>query len=160
MAFGRPRPVRRNRRGDLELNLPAPARQLLGQLCAELRELMGTDDPSLRRLFPTAYLEDAEREAEYQILARSELMDHRVAALERIEATIDERVLGDEDVAAWMHGIKQLRLVLGTRLGVSEDELPEPPPPDHPDALTWANAWAAYEYLSALLDAFVEAEAI
>jgi len=158
MPFGRPRPVRRNRRGELELNLPSPARQLLAQLCAELRELMSTDDPSLRRLFPTAYLEDPDRDAEYQILARSELLDNRLAALARIEQTVEARVLADEDVGAWMHGINQLRLVLGTRLGVSEDELPEPLPDDHPDAMTWANAWTAYEYLSALLDAFVEAE--
>ena len=69
MAFGRPRPVRRNRRGELELNLPEAARQVLGQLCGELRELLGTDDPSLRRLFPTAYLEDPERDAELVALA-------------------------------------------------------------------------------------------
>lgn len=158
MVFGRPRPVRRNRRGELELHLPEPARQVLAQLCSELRELLGTDDPSLRRLFPTAYLEDPERDAEYQILARSELVDRRLAALSRIEETVGAKVLSDEDALAWMHGINQLRLVLGTKLGVSEDELPEPPPDDHPDALAWANAWAAYEYLSALLDAFVDAE--
>ncbi|MPY95090.1 MAG: DUF2017 family protein [Acidimicrobiia bacterium] len=158
MAFGRPRPVQRNRRGELELHLPSGARQVLAQLCAELRELLGTDDPSLRRLFPTAYADDAERDAEYQILARSELVDRRLAALSRIEETVEARTLEEDDVAAWMHGINQLRLVLGTRLGVSEDELPETPPLDHPDAATWANAWAAYEFLSALLDAFVEAE--
>ena len=158
MPFGRPRPVRRNRRGELELNLPSPARQLLAQLCSDLRELMVTDDPSLRRLFPTAYLQDPERDAEYQILARSELVDKRLAALVRIEQTVEARVLSDEDVGAWMHGINQLRLVLGTRLEVSEDDDPEELPEDHPDAVAWANAWAAYNYLSALLDAFVEAE--
>jgi len=157
MVFGRPRPVRRNRRGEIELHLPGEARQVLAQLCQELRELLTTDDPSLRRLFPTAYLLDPDRDAEYQILARSELMDRRMAALERMEQTVDAEVLDEEDVAAWMHGINQLRLVLGTRLGVSEDELPEPPDPDDPDAMAWANAYAAYDYLSALLDAFVEA---
>lgn len=160
MPFGRPKPVRRNRRGELEVNLPGPARQVLAHLCADLRELMVTDDPALRRLFPTAYLEDPDKDAEYQILARSELLDNRLAALARIEATIEDRTLGEEDARAWMHGINQLRLVLGTRLGVSEDEGPEIPPPDHPDAEAWANAWAAYEYLSALLDAFVEAQAL
>ena len=158
MAFGRSRPVRRNRRGQLELNLPEPARRLLGQLCAELRQLLPGDDPSLARLFPPAYSDDEGREAEYQILARSELTDRRIAALEVIERTVDARTLEEDEAMAWMHGINQLRLVLGTRLGVSEDELPEIPPADHPDAESWANTWALYEYLSVLLDAFVQAD--
>ncbi len=158
MAFGRSRPVRRNRRGQIELNIPDPARQVLAQLCRELRLMLGTDDPSLARLFPTAYTDDADREAEYQILARSELGDRRLEVLEIIERTIDARTLEEDEVKAWMHGINQLRLVLGTQLGVSEDEFPDIPEGDGPDAATWANGWAAYEYLSALLDAFVTAE--
>ena len=158
MPLGRSRPVRRNRKGQIELNLPDPARRVLAQLCRELRGMLGTDDPALARLFPTAYTDDADREAEYQILARSELADRRLEVLEVIERTIDARTLDEGEVRAWMHGINQLRLVLGTQLGVSEDDLVEPPTVGGPEAEAWANAWAAYEYLSALLDAFVNAE--
>src|SRR3954462_6036773 len=82
MVFRTPKLVKRTRHG-IELQLGAEEPQLLGGLVAEMRELLRTDDdPSLRRLYPTAYPDDPEREAEYQILARTELADHRQQVLD------------------------------------------------------------------------------
>jgi len=150
MAFRTPKLVKRTRHG-IELQLSPEERQLLGGLVAELRELLGTDDPSLRRLYPTAYLDDPARDAEYQILARSELADRRVEALDVMEASVDAKVLDPDQVNAWMQAVNQIRLVLGTRLDVDEDE-PEfdPVAPDAP-------ARAVYAYLAMLLDQFVDA---
>jgi hypothetical protein len=150
MVFRTPKLVKRTRHG-IELQLSAEERQLLAVLMAEMRELLGTDDPSLRRLYPTAYLDDPERDAEYQILARAELSDRRQHALDVVEASVDAKLLDADQVNAWMQTINQIRLVLGTRLDVDEDE-PEFDP-DSEDAA----ARAVYAYLAMLLDQFVDA---
>ena len=151
MVFRTPKLVKRTRHG-IELQLGAEERQLLGGLVAEMRELLRTDDdPSIRRLYPTAYPDDPEREAEYQLLARTELVDHRQQVLDAMEASLGAKLLDDDQVNAWVQGINQIRLVLGTRLDVDEDE-PEfdPEAPDAP-------ARAVYAYLAMLLDQFVDA---
>jgi hypothetical protein len=152
VVFRTPKLVKRTRHG-IELQLGAEERQLLTGLVAEMRELLGTDDPSLRRLYPTAYLDDPERDAEYQILARAELADRRLHALDVVEATVNAKVLDPDQVNAWMQAVNQIRLVLGTRLDVDEDEPDfDPESPDAP-------ARAVYAYLALLLDQFVDAVA-
>ena len=150
VIFRNPRLVKRTRSG-VELHLPDEARQLLVGLIGEMRQLLGTDDPSLRRLFPTAYQDDPERDAEYQILARSELLDRRHQSLDTMEQTVGAKQLSADQVAAWMQGVNQIRLVLGTRLDLDEDD--DQFDPDDPDA----GARAVYAYLGLLLDQFVDA---
>jgi hypothetical protein len=150
VIFRTPRLVKRTRSG-VELHLPDEARQLLASLIAEMRELLGSDDPSLRRLFPTAYQDDPDRDAEYQILARSELLDRRHQLLDTMEETVGAKQLSAEQVAAWMQGVNQIRLVLGTRLDLDEDD--DQFDPEDPDA----PARAVYAYLGLLLDQFVDA---
>lgn len=150
MIFRTPRLVKRSR-SAVELHLPDEARHLLAGLIAEMRELLDTDDPSLRRLYPTAYHDDPQRDAEYQILARSELTDRRHQCLDTMEETVGAKALSPEQVAAWMQGVNQIRLVLGTRLDLDEDD--DGFDPDDPDA----PARAVYAYLGLLLDQFVEA---
>src|SRR5690606_31751849 len=104
------------------------------------------------RLFPPAYPDDPERDAGYQVLTRDELLEHRLAALDVVESTLDGK--GDLDEAAmtaWMGTLNSLRLVLGTRLDVDE-ELPQL---DDDDPL--APAYAVYEYLGWLLSQVVDA---
>ena len=62
------RRISRTRHGTYALRLPGPERDLLASLVDQLRELLEvtTDDPSVRRLFPTAYHDDPERDREYQ----------------------------------------------------------------------------------------------
>lgn len=153
MAFRTPRLVRRSRHG-VELHLSSDERRLVSTLIGEMRDLLGTDDPSLRRLFPTAYHEDPDRDAEYQILARNELLDRRLHALDAIEASLDAKSLTPDQVSAWMQGVNQIRLVLGTRLEMTEDD--DEFDPDAPDA----PARAVYAYLGFLLDQFVDAAGV
>ena len=147
------RRIRRTRQGTYALKLPTEERRLLASLAEQLRELLAvtTDDPSVRRLFPTAYNEDAERDQEYQLLARDELLEHRLAALEVVEQTVEGDELDEAQLTAWLTSLNDLRLVLGTRLDVSEDD--EPVDEDDPDA----PVYAVYGYLSLLLGDVVEA---
>lgn len=113
------RPLGRDR---YRLNLPGGLRELLPLVAQDLDRLLDTDDPSLRRLFPTAYADDADRDAEYQLLAHDRLVDRRRDAIAELVATADADELTGEQLLAWMMVINDLRLVLGTRLDVSEDE--------------------------------------
>ena len=105
----------------------------------------------MRRLFPTAYHDDPDRDREYQQLVRDELLERRLAALATVEATARADEVTQEELTAWLTSLNDLRLVLGTRLDVSEDQaaLDE----DDPDA----PAMAVYGYLSVLLGDVVDA---
>jgi hypothetical protein len=153
MALFRRRRVHRTRQGTYEVHLPEPEQTLLVSLVDQLRELLleSTDDPSVRRLFPTAYNEDPERDREYQQLVRDELLERRLAALATVEATVALPELDEQQLSAWLAGLNDLRLVLGTRLDVSE--APITVAADDPDA----PAYAVYEYLGFLLSEVVDA---
>jgi hypothetical protein len=150
------RPQRRvgaRRDGRYDVALPENERALLRDLAGQLREVLAatTDDPSVRRLFPTAYPDDAERDREYQVLVRDELLSRRLAALDTVESTAGATELDEEQISAWMGALNDLRLVLGTRLDVDE-QLPELDPED-----PLAPAYAVYEYLGFLLSEVVDA---
>jgi hypothetical protein len=147
------RRVSRTKHGTYALRLPGPERELLADLVDQLRELLvvTTDDPSVRRLFPTAYHEDPERDREYQQLVRDELLERRLSALAVVEATAQADELDEDQLSGWLTSLNDLRLVLGTRLDVTEEqaEISEA----HPDA----PAMAVYGYLSVLLGDVVDA---
>jgi hypothetical protein len=147
------RRVSRTKAGTYALRLPGPERELLADLVDQLRELLvvTTDDPSVRRLFPTAYHEDPERDREYQQLVRDELLERRLAALTTVEETAAADELDEDQLTAWLTALNDLRLVLGTRLDVSEDQ--EDMAEDDPDA----PVMAVYGYLSVLLGDVVDA---
>jgi hypothetical protein len=147
------RRISRTRSGSFRVRLPGPERELLVSLAEQLRTVLAvsTDDPMVRRLFPTAYHDDPERDHEYQALVRDELLDRRLATLEALEASAEAEELDEEGLSVWMAAINDLRLVLGTRLDVSND----PDRVDLDDPM--APAMAAYEYLGFLLHEVVEA---
>jgi hypothetical protein len=152
LGFGRR--VRRTGPDRFALKLPDDERAILRNVVPQLQELLGGDlaDPALRRLFPTAYADDPEKDREYHALVRDELADRRRASIELVLATVDARELTEEQLTAWMHAVNDLRLVLGTRLDVSEDTDPEPDPADPEAALV-----VLYGYLGYLLDSIVTA---
>jgi Domain of unknown function (DUF2017) len=152
MVFDRDR-VKRTGRGRYQIRLRASEQVLMADLVSMLREqlLASTDDPSVRRLFPPAYPDDPERDAGYQVLTRDELLEHKLAALDTVEATLDGGELDEAAMTAWMTTLNSLRLVLGTRLDARE----EPPQLDEDDPL--APAYAVYEVLGWVLSQVVDA---
>jgi len=148
-----PRRIRRERDGSIGLHLPAEEREVLRALPGQLRELLGTDDPTLVRLFPPAYADDAEADDEYAGMMRGELLEGRLAALRIVEATVDAERLDEEQLHAWLDALESLRLVLGTQLDVTEETYAHDPDPADP----LAPALALYGYLSWLQEQAVEA---
>jgi len=145
--------IRRTRRGDFELRLPKAERELLRSLPAQLRGLIEDADPSTRRLFPPGYADDPERQAEYERLVRDDLLAQRRAAIAVVEETIDASRLDEEQLLAWLGSLNDLRLVLGTRLGIEVetdgDEVAESDP-------RYA-AFELYHYLGWLVSQAVDA---
>jgi len=140
------RSVKRLRSGRYQLRLSPDERDVLRTLPGQLRALVSGDDPSVRRLFPPAYLEDAAAEAEYRRLMREDLIERRRASLDIMAATIDATDLDEEQLTAWLAALNDLRLVFGTQLDVSEDELRLDTP-----------AHALYYYLGYLQEEIVSA---
>ena len=114
------------RDGTIELQLDPVVCDVVGRICAELRESLaeGVDDPSMRRLFPTAYTDAPERERAYAELVRDDLVGSRLLALDTVAATIDDDRITTEQAEQWMAALNAVRLTLGTRLDVSEDRDP------------------------------------
>lgn len=148
------RQIRRTRDGSYQLRLSSPERELLRALPAELELLLdASEDPDLRRLFPAAY-EDDEAQDEYARLVGGELLDGRRRSLATIRETVGRDRLTAEQAESWLTGLTALRLVLGTRLDVRDDDPPSFDPSD-----PRAHEWAVYFYLSWLQEQLVEAMA-
>jgi len=143
-------PFRRRRNGRFTVNLSLEERGLISDLVEQLRGLLRTDSPALRRLFPPPYGDDEERNAGYSVLAGSELIENRLAALDLVSSTLEADDLSEDEVETWMRCINDIRLVLGTVLDV--DEGGAAPAGDDPRA----PMFGAYEYLGMLLERIVQ----
>jgi hypothetical protein len=146
----RRRRVKRTRAGTYRIELPAEERDLLRHLLPQLRELVTAppEDPRVRRLFPTAFPDDADKEAEYRRFMHDELVASRTSAIDAVEASLDARELDGAQAAAWMTSLNSVRLVLGTMLDVSEETDVAMVADEDPDV----QAYALYAYLSLLLE--------
>jgi hypothetical protein len=150
-----PSAIQRTREGDYRLRLSDTERELLRRLPNELLALLAADpdDPSLERLRPSAYEDDAEAEGEYRRLMDGELQEGRRAALRVLAETATRDRLTPEELDAWLRALTDLRLVLGTRLDVTEDTYAREIDPGEPDA----HELAVFAYLSWLQEQAVEA---
>jgi hypothetical protein len=139
-----------------ELRLDERERALIRQILGDMRALLmlDADDPRVRRLYPSAYADDQEKEDEYRRLTHEELRSARLANVDTLEASIEAESLSEEQLTAWMQAINSLRLVLGTLLDIDDDDQELSFDPDDPEARTQA----LYGYLGGLLDEIVDAQ--
>jgi hypothetical protein len=149
----------RRRDGSLDVTLEPTELDLVRDLPEQLRALYegATDDPARERLFPRAYLDPTEEQAEqeWQEVVHPDLLAGRLEALDRLTATLEgaergrrDRVvvhLEADDVPAWLAVLNDARLALGTRLGVTDDADLGPVSPDDPNAaVVAAYGWLTY----------------
>ncbi len=149
------RPRRRIRAIDADhyrLQLPAEEREVLRALPGQLRELLDTDDASLVRLRPPAY-DEPDADAEFDRLVGAEITTGRLHALRVLEETADAQILDAKQLDAWLRALNDLRLVLGTRLRITEESYADEFPYDDPRA----PELALYQYLSWLQEQAVDA---
>lgn len=147
------RRIRRNRRGEFEIRIPDAERTVLRQLAGELREMLPGEDASLQRLFPPAYTDDVAANDEYARLMRDDLLAEHAAAIDEFERTLDARKVTEDELVAWMGAVNDLRLVLGTRLDVTEEMYEREIDENAPNA----RMMAVYHYLGWLEEQIVVA---
>ncbi len=113
-----------NRDGQISVRLDDTMRALIKQVAEELREVLLVEDPELtRRLYPTAYPDDDEAEDDYQEVVHDQLLMQRLDGIDQLQATIDDEEISVDTADAWMNTINQIRLVLGTKLDVGEEQV-------------------------------------
>jgi hypothetical protein len=128
------------------------------------------DDPVLARLFPTAYPHDEEAAAEFRRFTEGTLRDNKASAAVLLIETLEEaglpEALGEEEITVdveldhelaltWMKSLTDVRLALGTRLGVEQDdeELWLAVPDDDPRA----HVYDIYQWVGYLQETLVAA---
>jgi hypothetical protein len=150
-------PVKRTRRGDFELRLSPDERTILRGLPDQLRNLIEnedpTSDPAMARLYPPAYEDDPIRNLEFERMAGDDLTSQRLSSINAMEGSIDADLLNEEQLLSWLGVLNDLRLVLGTRLEITEETTEE----DFAAGDPLASTFALYGYLTWLVDAIVRA---
>ena len=156
----------KRRRGAVTADLDAGEAGLLAALAEDLLGLLGEgeqahedplaamvglssgplplpEDPALARLLPDAYADDDHAAAEFRRFTEHDLRAGKRADAGTVLATLapllgqgGRLVLDRDQVDAWLGTLNDLRLVLGTRLEVTEDTPLEVPDDDpHAQAL-------------------------
>lgn len=154
-------PVMRAAGGRVVVRLEESERRILASLVAELRSEL--EDPasaapegSLGRLYPPAFPDEPEAEAGYRKLVQPGLVDGRLQQVAAVEASLDAGELDGAQAAAWLGVLNDLRLALGSRLGIEDDRSvvggTGPADGDDPDAMRRA----VFLYLGWLVECFVD----
>ncbi len=164
---------KRNRRGELVARLRPEEVELLRRLPDELQPVLdappepdvaGEGDAIRQRLFPRAYLDPTEEQAEHdwQSAVHPELVRTKLEALSLLTTTLDratttrgrvEVVLSPEESEAWLGVLNDARLALGVALGVTEDLDYGKIRPDDPAAV----GYSVYGWLTSLQGQLVDA---
>ena len=151
------------RRGDvLVARLVDAEASIVGLLLDQLEQLLAADpddsggDPVVERLLPPGHRSDPEIAADYRDLTEAALRGGKADDLAIVRATLPpeggEVRLDDDQARAWLRTTNDLRLALGTRLGVTADtEPPEDPTEEEGSQL------AVYYWLTAVQGSLVDA---
>ena len=100
-------------------------RQCVAELAALLADHPDPDDPAVERLFPDVYPEDPEAAAEFRRFTEADLkaakLDQAKTVLSDLLEAGGEIRLVDEQADLWLRALTDVRLALGTRLGVQDE---------------------------------------
>ncbi|HSA51501.1 MAG TPA: DUF2017 domain-containing protein [Yinghuangia sp.] len=118
------------------------------------------DDPVLARLLPDAYRDDPDAASEFRRYTENDLRLRKCDNARTVRADIAASapeghiVLDDRRIQAWLGALNDLRLALGTDLGVGEDvdDFADNLEPDDPRF----TSLVIYRWLGALLESLVE----
>lgn len=166
----------RRTRAGIELRLPRLEAALLIELVGQIESLLEPppvedplealvglrdtappppDDPAIARLLPDPYPDDPMASGDFRRRRTDDLLARKRDAARRVLSAVPapgRALLLDEEAAqAWLTTLNDLRLVLGTRLGLTDDdstaELEHLDPDDSRRPLV-----AVYAFLTELLD--------
>lgn len=109
------------------------------------------EDPALLRLLPDAFTDDDEAAGEFRRFTERDLRAAKVRHAEGVAADLVGEsgviVISGESIPAWLGFLNDGRLVLGSRLGITDDnhdELARLPESDPRAALVGLYGWLTY----------------
>ena len=153
-------PIERTDDG-IALRIPADERSLLLRLLDELSQILhaqASDDDTVEssitaRLNPSVY-DDAERSEEYHRLMADELLSSRMNAIDTVRQALsrDAPRFDERGANAFMRSLNTIRLVLGTMLGITEDDEEEDEAYEGEEGPQESPEHQLYGYLSWLLE--------
>ncbi|HEY7476608.1 MAG TPA: DUF2017 family protein [Actinomycetota bacterium] len=150
-------PIGPARGGGVSLLLPRDVRATITSVARGLLQLYesesAADDPAVARLSPTAYPDDPLANIRFDGSVGDELRRGRLDAIAVVERTSDATRLTADEAQAWLRTLNDARLVLGTRLNVTE-ETGEGDFAADPAA---ADSYETYVVLSVVVEMFVRA---
>jgi hypothetical protein len=120
------------RSGGLQVSLEDYEADVLRNLANEMSALLRDTphaNPALTRLFPDAYAQEDDARA-YRELVGDDLKEHKLRGVAMLrsklgiggDATIE---LDDEDLEMWLAVLTDMRLAIGARLNVTEENMSE-----------------------------------
>lgn len=134
--------------GQITLNLDAGEREVLGQLFAQMAQLLDeltaqetsdplelmlgmngstqiSKDPALARLFPDGYSEDEHASSDFRRFTEQDLRQQKIETLNDVRKAMqvieNPMLVSTMQAHSWLKALNDLRLVLGTRLEISDD---------------------------------------
>ena len=134
--------------GKLTLKLDAAELGVLTQLFEQMSELLAdpdnetskdplavllnmsgstqiSEDPALARLFPDGYSNDEHASADFRRFTEQDLRSQKVASLATARETLSEwkgkSGITQQQAQDWLKALNDLRLVLGTRLEITDE---------------------------------------
>ena len=152
----------RRRDGSIDVVLTTVEADALRRLAQDLVAAIDTPDDGFRRLFPPAYPDDEAAQEQFRSLTRDELITGKKDAARAVVDVIDggarkrdrwRAVLDPPTASALLGLVNDARLILGTRMDVTEEMEPHPLSDDDPRAPTYN----LYLYLGGLQELLVDA---
>lgn len=84
-----------------------------------------SEDPALARLFPDGYSDDEHASADFRRFTEQDLRAQKRAALATVQGTLSSWTgksnISAEQAQDWLKALNDLRLVLGTRLEITDE---------------------------------------
>ena len=134
--------------GKLTLKLDPAEQAVLSQLFEQMAELLDdpdsqtntdplaqllnmggstqiSEDPALARLFPDGYSDDEHASADFRRFTEQDLRAQKASALATVRGTLanwnGKASITDQQAQDWLKALNDLRLVLGTRLAITDE---------------------------------------
>ena len=154
--------------GAVRVRLVAPEADTLASLLTDLIDALrpgglDPDDPVYRRLYPDGYEGNAEAADAFRSLTESDLRDERLQRAEQCLAGLAEAggsahrkldvTLTPEAAERWLKVLNDMRLAVGTRIGITDEDHDFDFDPNDPASMPRA----VYAYLTGVQDALVRA---
>lgn len=141
--------------GLFKVEIPDWQIQIFHKLAEELENMLLDKSNQLTgRLFPSAYQRDTSANTEYELLTHEDLRQSHLSSLKLLAGISTHSEVSETTLIEIMQGINILRLVLGARLEIDDDnsenssEISE----DDPDY----NLWVIFHLLGEILSIIVD----